>query len=175
MDIKKEDHTAETKEVPIKTEPPSKKEEGTSDVATDSEDIKLEHQTANAIGEVDKDDDDDMLTSMSLNEDLEIFDGLQFEDGGGIIDMSFHTLGRPGEDNDSGEHAMGDADDTDAPAQDEDETIDDDHVVDDDDDDNEDTSNRAADGETTQQETQAVTLIEDTVDTASTHDVLTDF
>lgn len=32
-------------------------------------------------------EDDDALTSMSLNEDLEIFDGLKFE-GGGVIDVA---------------------------------------------------------------------------------------
>ncbi|KAL3668665.1 hypothetical protein V7S43_005962 [Phytophthora oleae] len=180
-DIKEEGHTAETKGTSVKTETPIKKEEGASDVTTDSEDIKLEHQTASddqrsLTGEIGKDDDDDdLLTSMSLNEDLEIFDGLQFEGGGGIIDMSFHSLGRPGDaDNDSGEHAMEDADDTDAPAQDEDETMDE-HVVDDDDDDNEDINNHTADGETPQLEAQAAVLIDDTVDTARIHDAMTDF
>ncbi|OWZ24306.1 hypothetical protein PHMEG_000668 [Phytophthora megakarya] len=147
-----------------------REEEVTVDTTTDSEDIKSENQTADddqhdstATG-----DDDDMLTSMSLHEDLEIFDGLQFEDGGGIIDMSFQSLEPQGDaDNDSGEPTMEDADDTDAPGQDEDETMDE-HVVDDDEDEND-----AANGETSHQETQFEGETLDAID--SVGDVTADF
>ncbi|KAG7393209.1 hypothetical protein PHYPSEUDO_011214 [Phytophthora pseudosyringae] len=169
----------------VKEETLVKKDEGATGGTTDSEDFKSENQTValnqsgtNASAEKDQ-DDDDMLTSMSLHEDLEIFDGLQFEDGGGIIDMSFHSLEPHGDaDNDSGEHTMEDADDTDAAGQDEDETMDE-HVVDDDEDENEDNSSHTADEEAPQQETQVsfpeVSIAEEAVETAGTGDATTDF
>ncbi|KAG6968153.1 hypothetical protein JG687_00003902 [Phytophthora cactorum] len=129
-----------------KEETPVKKEEGTAESTTDSEDVKSEHHDQSGST-----DDDDMLTSMSLHEDLEIFDGLQFEDGGGIIDMNFPSLGPQG---DTEEHTMEDVDGTDGPGQDddEDETMDE-HVVDDDEDETEDNGSHAA-GESPQQDTQ---------------------
>jgi hypothetical protein len=155
-----------------------KKEEGATDVATDSEDVKSEHPaTANHQGDVastaiKEQDDDDVLTSLSLHEDLEIFDGLQFEDGGGIIDMSFHSLGpHGGGDDDVGDHDMGDPEGTDAPGQDDDEDdAMDDHVYDDDEDEND----HLADGETPEQATQALSSTE-AGETADSNDATTDF
>ncbi|KAG7400802.1 hypothetical protein PHYBOEH_004316 [Phytophthora boehmeriae] len=138
-------------------ETPIKKEE-TSGGTTDSEDIKTgelpatqDGSAGDSSGETNSRGDEDYeLTSMSLHEDLEIFDGLQFEDGGGIIDLSFQGLGaQVGADNDDdGEHGLDggddggdDADGTDAAGQEEeeDEPIGD-NVYDDDEDENEDTS-----------------------------------
>ncbi|EEY66461.1 uncharacterized protein PITG_17075 [Phytophthora infestans T30-4] len=149
---------------------PVKKEEGAAESTTDSEDVKSEHhEESGSVASAAKDqDDDDMLTSMSLHEDLEIFDGLQFEDGGGIIDMNFSSLGPQG---DTEEHAIEDADGTDAPGQndDADETMDE-HVVDDDDDDNEDDGGHAA-GEMPQQETST----DEAMETADNGEATTDF
>ena len=125
------------------------------DDTTDSEHIKAEYQSSrdSRASLTDKNqDDDEMLTSMSLHEDLEIFDGLQFEDGGGIIDMSFHSLAPSTVvDDETVEHAMEDTDGTDAPGQDddEDETMDD-NVYDDDEDENEDGASNYVDEEASQ-------------------------
>ncbi|ETK85516.1 hypothetical protein F441_09851 [Phytophthora nicotianae CJ01A1] len=165
--IKEEAHPVETK-IPLENdETMIKKEEGT----TDSEDVKSEHQDESSSAGKDR-DDDDMLTSMSLHEDLEIFDGLQFEDGGGIIDMNFPSLGPQG---DTDDHAIEDADGTDAPGQDDDddETMDE-HVVDDDEDENEDTDNKAA-GEVPQQEIQEASTEEEKVEIAGSGDATIDF
>ncbi|KAF4032649.1 hypothetical protein GN244_ATG15465 [Phytophthora infestans] len=149
---------------------PVKKEEGAAESTTDSEDVKSEHheESGSVASAAKEQDDDDMLTSMSLHEDLEIFDGLQFEDGGGIIDMNFSSLGPQG---DTEEHAIEDADGTDAPGQndDADETMDE-HVVDDDDDDNEDDGGHAA-GEMPQQETST----DEAMETADSGEATTDF
>ncbi|TDH67608.1 hypothetical protein CCR75_000080 [Bremia lactucae] len=115
-------------------------EEGTADGMTDSEDLKSDHPSAShdrCNSRVPGQDDDDMLTSMSLHEDLEIFDGLQFEDGGGIIDVSFQSLVPHGEaDNGNRTHSVEGYNGTDAPGQDEDETMDE-QMIDDDEDENE--------------------------------------
>lgn len=131
---------------------PIKKEDGVADNTTDSEDVKSENQSSRA--EKDQ-DDDDVLTNMSLHEDLEIFDGLQFEDGGGIIDMSFHSLG-PSTDveEDNGENDVEDPEGTDAPGQDDEDEAMDDHVYDDDEDENEDSSHAAAGDAPHQEEVQ---------------------
>ncbi|KAL4133308.1 hypothetical protein PRIC2_003627 [Phytophthora ramorum] len=125
---------------------PTKKEDGSADGVTDSEDVKSEHPTTGPSDSAAA-ADDDMLTNMSLHEDLEIFDGLQFEDGGGIIDMSFHSLGPHGEVDDGGEHDIEEADGTDVPGQDEEDEAMDDHVYDDDGDENEDSSSHAGEGD----------------------------
>ena len=117
-----------------------------ADGNTDSEDVKCDHPSSDydlsgtVVSAAKNQDEEDMLTSMSLHEDLEIFDGLQFEDGGGIIDMSFHPLGPHGAvDANKREQAIEDADGTDAPGQDDDEDeAMDDNVYDDDEDENED-------------------------------------
>lgn len=135
------------------------KEEGTADGVTDTEDVKPENQTiARSVTSSGRNDhDDDMLTSMSLHEDLEIFDGLQFEDGGGIIDMSFQSLGsHKVADNDSVKHNFEDADGTDVPGQDDDGTMDE-EMVDDDEDENDDSRNQDAEREVPQQGAQSAT------------------
>ncbi|KAI9913821.1 hypothetical protein PsorP6_005300 [Peronosclerospora sorghi] len=109
-----------------------------ADGTTDSEDFKSDHPTSedDPIASSKSQDDDEMLTNMSLHEDLEIFDGLQFEDGGGVIDLSYQSLATHGEvADDSGRHAIDEADGTDATGQDDDEddTIED-HMYDDDED-----------------------------------------
>uniref|UniRef100_A0AAV1TMD4 Zinc finger PHD-type domain-containing protein n=1 Tax=Peronospora matthiolae TaxID=2874970 RepID=A0AAV1TMD4_9STRA len=117
-----------------------------ADGNTDSEDVKSDHPSSGydlsctVVSAAKNQDEEDMLTSMSLHEDLEIFDGLQFEDGGGIIDMSFHPLGPHGAVGaNKTEQAVEDADGTDAPGQDDDEDeAMDDNVYDDDEDENED-------------------------------------
>ncbi|KAI9910888.1 hypothetical protein PsorP6_011126 [Peronosclerospora sorghi] len=70
-----------------------------AEVTTDSEDFKSDHPTSDndPIPSSKRKDDDEMLTNMSLHEDLEIFDGLQFEDGGGVIDLSYQSLATHGE------------------------------------------------------------------------------
>ncbi|KAI9895596.1 hypothetical protein PsorP6_019540 [Peronosclerospora sorghi] len=62
-----------------------------ADGTTDSADFKSDHPTSedDPIPSPKSQDDHEMLTNtnnMSLHEDLEIFDGLQFKDGGGVID-----------------------------------------------------------------------------------------
>ncbi|GMF25129.1 unnamed protein product [Phytophthora fragariaefolia] len=167
--VKEEVHPVQQDAASLSEEPLIKKEEGAVDGATDSEDVKSENQAV-ATSEQKEQDDDDMLTNMSLHEDLEIFDGLQFEDGGGIIDMSFHSLGPSTDvDEDNGEQDIEDPEGTDAPGQDDDDEAMDDHVYDDDEDENEDS--HVADADTTQQEVQP----SETVDTPVSSDATSDF
>ncbi|KAI9907583.1 hypothetical protein PsorP6_003190 [Peronosclerospora sorghi] len=112
-----------------------------ADGTTDSEDFKSDHPTSeeDPIPSSKNQDDDEMLTKMSLHKDLEIFDGLQFEDGGGVIDLSYQSLATHGEvADDSGRHVIEEADGTDATGHDDDkdDTIED-HMYDDDEDENE--------------------------------------
>jgi hypothetical protein len=85
-----------------------------------------------------KHEDDDALTNMSLSEDLEIFDGLKFEDGD-VIDLNQHVSMATNADEDDGdtdEQADGDAG-QDAEVDDE---IGDDDMYDDDNEENDDGS-----------------------------------
>ncbi|KAE9030538.1 hypothetical protein PF005_g804 [Phytophthora fragariae] len=138
---------------PLNDETSIKKEDGVGDGATDSEDVKSENQSTLAASAEKDQDDDDVLTNMSLHEDLEIFDGLQFEDGGGIIDMSFHSLGPPTDiEEDNRENDIEDPEGTDAPGQDDEDEAMDEHVYDDDEDENEDSSSHVAAEDASQQE-----------------------
>ncbi|KAL8011711.1 hypothetical protein Plhal710r2_c050g0155991 [Plasmopara halstedii] len=164
-------------EAQLRKDRTSGKEEGFGDGMTDTEDVKIENQTLlrngtnDATGRNDQ-DDDDMLTSMSLHEDLEIFDGLQFEDGGGIIDMSFQSLGsHEVAENESGEHNYMGADSTDA-QQGEDETTMNEEMVDDDDDENDDSKSQDADGEVHQSEAHSSTAEKNAGSVEATTDFL---
>ncbi|UIZ29411.1 hypothetical protein KXD40_003121 [Peronospora effusa] len=151
----------------IESVPVNEKTPIAADGTTDSEDVKADYQSNRDLRAslADKNqDDDEMLTSMSLHEDLEIFDGLQFEDGGGIIDMSFHSLAPSTVvDDKTVEYGMEDADGTDAPGQDddEDETMDD-NVYDDDEDENEDGASNYADEEASQDQSPFSEAVEGT-------------
>ncbi|RQM10102.1 hypothetical protein DD237_005036 [Peronospora effusa] len=151
----------------IESVPVNEKTPIAADGTTDSEDVKVDYQSNRDLRAslADKNqDDDEMLTSMSLHEDLEIFDGLQFEDGGGIIDMSFHSLAPSTVvDDKTVEYGMEDADGTDAPGQDddEDETMDD-NVYDDDEDENEDGASNYADEEASQDQSPFSEAVEGT-------------
>ncbi|KAG6623950.1 uncharacterized protein IUM83_01822 [Phytophthora cinnamomi] len=173
--VKEETHPAPQEAASSNEETSIKKEDIATDGATDSEDIKSENQPAVTTTAEKDQDDDDVLTNMSLHEDLEIFDGLQFEDGGGIIDMSFHSLGPPTDvDEDNGEPDIEDPEGTDAPGQDDDDEAMDDHVYDDDEDENEDSSSHVADGDTSQQEVQ-VPYPPEAIEAAGTSDATSDF
>ncbi|RLN56117.1 hypothetical protein BBJ28_00002421 [Nothophytophthora sp. Chile5] len=141
--VKEEANTVKEEESVLKEEESVVEEEAFVDSTTDSEDVKAEHKAQVSIAHLEQspgtvdareneekthdDDDDDVLTNMSLNEDLEIFDGLKFEDGGGIIDVSLHPMedAHDEEADDDVAHddesAADDADGTDAAAQDDDE------------------------------------------------------
>ncbi|RLN86999.1 hypothetical protein BBJ28_00004842 [Nothophytophthora sp. Chile5] len=153
--VKTEASAVKKEESVIKEEESVVKEEAFVDSTTDSEDVNAEHKAQAGLAHLEQspgtvdareseekthdDDDDDILTNMSLNEDLEIFDGLKFEDGGGIIDVSLHPMedahdeeadddvahdGESAADDDvahDDESAADDADGTDAAAQDDDE------------------------------------------------------
>lgn len=84
-----------------------------------------------------KPEDDDALTHLSLNGELEIFDGLKFEDGD-VIDLSHHLpVAAEEDDADGDENAEGDA----AQPDDVDDEIGEDDMYDDDNDDNDDGQN----------------------------------